>query len=128
MVEMTKEQKKELVKRIVPEMILKVAKESKNFHYSEQESIENFNGDTFQEYVDNKIENENYILKTKESYGGYEGTEEVIKLVYSLTSKVDNSKIYFRINGWYNVWNNNEWSGFDIVEPKEVRKIEWIKQ
>jgi hypothetical protein len=127
---MTVEQKKELVEKIVPEMVLTAAQKCKWFSGDEREieDIKYFNGDIFQEYADGKVENSEFILQQEESYGGYEGAGEEMWLVYSLTSKIDNSVIHFRMNGWYNSWDSSEWEGIDIVRPVEVKKIEWIKQ
>jgi hypothetical protein len=125
---MTVEQRRDLVEKIVPEMILVEAKKSEYFNNSyTPEEIECFNGDTFQEYADGKVENEDFILELQESHGGYEGAGEEMWLVYSLEMKSDNSVIHFRINGWYNSWDCSEWEGIDIVDPKEVQKIEWVK-
>jgi len=124
--EMTKEQKIELIREVVPNMILDSAKEYQWFSGDEREieDIKEFDGGMFKEYANRKTENENYILQEEESHGGYEGAGEEMWVVYSLTSKVDNSKIYFRLNGWYN--SSDEWEkDFDIVIPKKVIKIEW---
>jgi hypothetical protein len=128
--EMTKEQKIELIREVVPDMILESAKECKWFSgdASEIEDIKSFEGDIFKEYVSGKIENNEYVLGEEEAHGGYEGAGEEMWVVYSLTSKVDGSKIYFELNGWYNSWDSNEWErDFSIVIPQEVMKIVWRK-
>jgi len=116
----------EFIKKVVPEMVLKKARETKWFDEQEVEDIENFNGDTFQEYA-NKAENEDFILIEEASHGGYEGAGEDTWVVYSLNDKKSNERIYFQINGWYNSWDATEWADIIMVEPKEVIVIKWSK-
>jgi len=125
--EMTKAQKIKLIEEIVPDLILESAMGYEWFSEDKRaiNDIKSFNGDRFKEYIDNKFENNKYILEKKDTFEGYEGAGEEMWVVYSLTSKVDNSIVYFKMNGWYNSWDSNEWEGIDIVEPKEVKKIEW---
>jgi len=115
----------ELIKSIVPDMILVSAKSNKWYNDGEDESIMDFNGDMFQEYYNN-AENDTYNIELTKEFGGYEGAGEDTWLVFCLTYKETDEKVYFRLQGWYNSWDSTEWQNEPkIVQPVEVMKIEW---
>jgi hypothetical protein len=122
---MTKEEQLELVKKVVPEIIIEDNKDNKWFSDEDRDYIKSFDGDVFQEYA-NKIINDDYIIEEEDNFGGYEGAGDITYVVYSLTNLETNEKIYFKISGWYDSWNGTEWINEPvIVGPKEVIKIEW---
>jgi len=122
---MTKEQKMELVKEVVPNMVIKSVRDNNRFNKQDEDYVKSFDGDIFQECAQNS-ENDIYRLMEEESFGGYEGDGEDTWVIYCLINKKSDEKIYFKIHGWYNSWDGTEWNDeITIVQPKEVIKIEW---
>jgi len=124
---LNKNEMENIVKEVVPDLVRENAK--KNRYYDEDsyevENIDSFNGDSFQEFADG-AENDDYIIKEEETFGGYEGAGEETWIVYSLLNKKTQEKIYFEINGYYNSWDGTEWNNWAVVKPKEVKKIIWV--
>jgi len=123
---MTTDEKRKLIKEVVPNMVIENAKNDRRFYEEDADYIENFDGDAFQNAIRGKFTDGKYTISYEEDFGGYEGAGEKTWVVYSLKDNETNEVIYFKLNGWYDSWNGSEWDGeIEIVEPVEVTVIEW---
>jgi len=103
-------------------------------YMSDEYLKDKYSGQTLDEIYDiedffsYEIESENFKIKEKENFGGYEGAGETAWIVYEITDKKSGDTTFIRKNGYYSSWNGTEWrNGFDIVEPREVTIVEWFK-
>jgi len=126
---MTTDEKRKLIKEVVPDMVIESAKDRTWFREEDEEHIRDFDGDSFQEAIRGNFTDGKYTLSYEEDFGGYEGAGEKTWVVYSLKDNETDEVIYFRLNGWYDSWNGTEWENdFVIVNPKEVIRIEWKEE
>jgi len=126
---MTKDEKRKLIKEVVPNMVIESVKDNKWFCEQDVDYIENFDGDAFQDAIRGRFTNGKYTISCEEDFGGYEGAGEKTWVVYSLKDNETDEVIYFKLNGWYDSWNGTEWENdFVIVNPKEVIRIEWREE
>ena len=58
-----------------------------------------------------------------DSYGGEEQGSTYYS-VYEFTQ--GDEKVYLKFEGWYASYNGAEYTGFSVVHPKEVTKIEYV--
>jgi len=126
---MTTDEKRNLIKEVVPNMVVESARDKRLFNEQAEEYIRDFDGDTFQEAIGGRFTEGKYTISCEEHFGGYEGSGEKTWVVYSLKDDETDEVIYFKLNGWYNSWNGTEWDAeIEIVKPVEVTVIKWIRK
>jgi len=126
---MTKDEKRKLIKEVVPNMLIESVKDDVWFGEEDEEYIKDFDGYTFKETIRGGFTDGKYTISHEEDFGDYEGAGEKAWVVYSLKDNETDEVIYFKLNGWYDSWNGTVWEkDFVIVNPKEVMKIEWREE
>jgi len=84
----------------------------------------NINEGEYQSYL-NTLCNDEYSLEVVDRFGG-EGQGDYYWYVIQIKDNKSNEKTFVRFNAYHNSWDGCDWdSDFEIVEPKEVLKIEW---
>lgn len=68
-----------------------------------------------------------YLLKAVAATGGSEGDGEYMDITYAIQKEYNCLDVlgYVQLYGRYNSWDSSEWDGFEVVEPKEVTRVEF---
>jgi len=121
---MQKEQILQVLVKMIDEELKKVTfYNSKNY----EDSVLDLDADLIYEALGNETVQDEYTFIREEEVGGYEGAGENTHYVFSLIDNRTEVKTSFKISGYYNSWDSTEWHSLDIVEPKEVTVIKWLK-
>ena len=120
---------KEQILQVLVKMIDTKLKDKSYYNQNQyEESTLNLDADLIYEALGNETVQDEYTFIREEEVGGYEGAGENTHYVFSLIDNRTEVKTSFKISGYYNSWDSTEWYSFDIVEPKEITVMQWVKQ